>query len=314
MSIRTKITTLEGFNRDVTVNFKQIHSDPLIKLKKYDEAYTLLGASLDKNGFPATGLTEDYKEPTAGSKMPHKVQGTRRALEIALDLAEGTLKNNSPYWHTFQIRIGSEALQWDLRDDMDLLKYLFALGQSIVCDGLKNIRQDSKVEYVIFSADQEAAGRVLGRKSLKKAYNLAEELDIETKINILATYGILVEASNVNSIIDKIDEQIEADPQEFLNRANDGFLVTRSLVSKALDAAVLTMEDGAIYHGEVILGYDRQSAAENLAKREVLQRIIKAKMSGDMAILKAALNSETRQIAEESRGVEDIEQEDNTED
>jgi hypothetical protein len=292
MSKRTKITTLEGFNRDAVVNFKQIYSDPLIKLKKYDEAYTLLGASLDKNGFPATGLTEDYKEPTIGSKMPKKVQGTRRALEILLDLTEGTLKNNSSYWNTFQLRIGSEALTWNLRDNMDLLKYLFALGQSIVCDGLVNIAQDSKVEYVIFSEDQEAAGRVTGRKSLKKAYNLAEELDIETKVNILATYGILVDASNVNSIIDKIDEQIETDAEEFLIRANDGFLVTRSLVSKALDAAVLTMEDGAIYHGEVILGYDRQSAAENLAKNEVLQKIIKAKMSGDMAILKEAMKTE----------------------
>jgi len=58
--------------------------------------------------------------------------------------------------------------------------------------------------------------------------------------------------------------------------------------------AVLTMEDGAIYHGEVILGYDRTSAAENLAKNETLQKIIKAKMSGDMDVLKAAFKAEEK--------------------
>ena len=61
----------------------------------------------------------------------------------------------------------------------------------------------------MYSTEQEAEERVIGRKALKRAYNLAEELDIETKVNILATYGILVDASNINSIIDKIDEQIE---------------------------------------------------------------------------------------------------------
>jgi len=292
--MRTKITTLEGFNRNKIVNFKQISSDPLINLKKYDEAYTVLGASLDKNGYPATGLTEDFQEAKSGSKIPKKILGTRREMEILLDLEEGTLKNNSNFWSSFQIRVGSESLEWDLRNPQDLLKYLFALGQSIVCDGLKNIGLDANVEYVLYSTEQEAEERVIGRKALKRAYNLAEELDVETKVNILATYGILVDASNINSIIDKIDEQIETDPEEFLIRANDGFLVTRSLVSKALDAGVLTMQDGAIYHGEIILGYDRSTAAENLAKNETLQKILKAKMSGDMDILKAAFREEPK--------------------
>jgi hypothetical protein len=299
--MKLKITTLEGLNRNVKVNFKQIYSDPLIKMKKYDEAYTLLGAGLDKNGLPATGLTEDRKEPTVGNKIPKIIKGTRRALEIELDLEEGTLKNTSKYWNTFHLRIGSEAVEWDLENGQDLLKYLFALGQSNVCDGLKSIADNSKGEFVIYSQDQEASERIVGRRALKKAYNLAEELDIETKVNILATYGIIVDASNVNTIIDKIDEQIETDPEEFLERANDGFLVVRSLITKALDAAVLTMADGAIYHGEVILGYDRSSAAENLAKNEVLQKIIKAKISGDMDIIKEALKANPEQTKHKAK-------------
>jgi hypothetical protein len=290
--MKTKIQTLEGLNRNVLVNFKQIFSDPLIKMKKYTDAYTLLGAGLDKNGLPATGLTEDSTEPKVGNKIPKKIQGTRRALEIELDLAEGTLKNTSVYWNSYQIRVSSDPLEWDLSVPHDLLKYLFAMAQSIVCDGIKNIQAKSGYEFVIYSEDQEAEERITGRSALKKAYRLAEDLDLETKINILAVYGIIADASNVNTIIDKLDEQIEADPMLFLERANDGFLVTRSLVTKALDKGVLTMQDGAIYHGEVILGYDKQTASENLAKNEVLQKVIKAKMSGDMDIIKEALKGE----------------------
>lgn len=290
--MRTKIQTLEGFNRNLKVNFKQIYSDPLIKMKKYNEAYTLLGAGLDKNGLPSTGLTEDYTEPKIGNKIPKVIKGTRKVLERELDLEEGTLKNTSPYWAAYQIRVGSDPLEWDLRDPMDLLKYLFAIEQSIVCDGIKNIQGSSKYEFVMYSEDQEAEQRIAGRGALKQAYRLAEELDLETKMNILNVYGIIVDASNVNTIIDKLDEQIEANPTLFLERANDGFLVTRSLVTKALDKGVLTMADGAIYHGEIILGYDRQTAAENLAKNDTLQKVLKAKMSGDMDIIKQALKGE----------------------
>lgn len=287
--MRTKITTLAGFNQNVKVNFKQLYFDPLIKLKKYSDSYTLLGAGLTKNGFPSTGLTEDYAEPKEGNKIPKKVQGTRKAMERLLDLEEGTLKNTSKFWASFQIRIGAEPLEWDLTDPQDLLKYLFALDQSIVCDGISNVHNSSKYEFVLYSEDQEAERRIKDRSALKRAYQLAEELDLETKMNILNVYGIITDAANVNTIVDKLDECIERDPSIFLERANDGFLVVKSLVTKALDKAVLTMADGAIYHGEVVLGYDKQSAAENLAKNEVLQKILKAKMSGDMDIIKQAL-------------------------
>jgi hypothetical protein len=86
------ITTLEGLNLNRTINLKQIYSDPLIKLKKYVDAYTSIGPSLDKNGFPTTGLTEDTKEVVTGNKIPKTIKGTRKEMEGLLDLPEGTLK------------------------------------------------------------------------------------------------------------------------------------------------------------------------------------------------------------------------------
>ena len=46
----TNIKTLEGFNRNVKVNLKQIYSDPLIKLKKYADTHTGIGPGLIRMG------------------------------------------------------------------------------------------------------------------------------------------------------------------------------------------------------------------------------------------------------------------------
>ena len=286
-----KILSLDGLNRNVKVNFKQVHADPLIKMKKYVDAYTGIGPGLDKNGFPVTGLTEDFLEPKVGNKIPKKVQGTRRAMEIELDMPENSLKQTSSFWHNYFVRIGKESLELDLTNGHDLLKYLVIKAQSIVADGLTHVLDHSAIEYVLYSEDQEAEQRIKGRRSLKDAYNLAEKLDLETKMNILATYGEITDATNANSIIDKIDEKIEENPALFLKRANDDFLVVKSLITNALDKGILLMEDGAIYHGEVVVGHTKDLAASAIAEDKTLEAIIKAKLSGDMDLIKKALTT-----------------------
>ena len=285
-----KVTTLEGFNRNVRVTLKQIYADPLIKMKKYADAYTSVGPGIDRNGLPVTGLTEDYSEPSSkAGAIPKKIEGTRRAMEKLLDLPEGTLKQSSPYWHTFFVRVGNEGIEMDLMSDMDLLQYLFIIAQSIVAVGLGEVGQDSAFEFVVSSEEQEASIRVSKRQKLKEAYKLSEKLDLETKINLLAVYGENADATSPNSIIDKIDEKIEDNPQLFLDRAGDPLLVYKSLITNALDQGILTMEDGAVYHGEVVVGHTKDMAAEATAKDRQLEAILRAKLSGDMELIKNAL-------------------------
>jgi hypothetical protein len=290
------LTTLDGLDRNVTMYLKQVHADPLIQMKKYADTYTGVGAGLDKNGLPVTGLTEDYT--TVGSSGKTRiVKGTRKVLEQELDLAEGTLKNtNADYWAKYFVRVGSDPIAMDLRVGHDLLKYLFSLAQSIVADGVSKIGSDSRIEYVLYSQEQEAANRVKGRRNLKTAYNLAETLDLETKINILAVYGEVADATSPNAIIDKIDEKIEEDAKKFLQIAEDGNLVAKSLLSKALDKAIFTKKDGAVYHEDVVVGYTPDDAAAAIAKDKTLRAIIKAKLSGDMDLIREALAGKPEEV------------------
>lgn len=282
------IRTLKGFNRNRIVNLKQVYSDPLIKMKKYADAYTMLGPGIDKNGLPVTGLTENRVDIVKGKEVT--IPGTRIIMERMLDMKEGSLKQSSAYWLAFNIRLGSDPEQLDLQDPHQLLKYLFASAQSIVADGFKQIQEDSRIEYVLYSEEQEAAVRVSERRTLRDAYVLADKLDITTKANVLNVYGIIVDGSDVNTIEDKIGEKIEEDPIKFLDLVKDEDLVYKSLVTKCLDKGILVMKNGAVVHGEVNVGYDKDSAAKAISKNNTLEAILKAKLSGDMDLISKALN------------------------
>lgn len=285
--IITSIT--ENFNRDRTVQFKQIHSDPLIRMKKYDEAYTLIGPSLDHRGNPVTGLTEDFTPSRVGGKVQKKVVGTRTIMERELDMEEGSLKQKSPFWSNYQVRIGSSTIKMDLRDPSDLLQYLFLMAQSNVADGFGEMEKSSKIEFVMFSEEDEAKAKVLGRRTLKDAYRLSDKLDAETKVHILAVHGHIVDASSINTIENKIDEIIENNPAEFIAQCEDDILIYKSLVTMCLDKGILLMKEGAVFHNEVNVGFSKDNAAAIVAKNQTLQAVLKAKLSGNMDLIKEAI-------------------------
>lgn len=281
------IETLKDFDRNVKVNFKQIYADPLIGLKKYAESYTYLGPSIDKNGNPVTGLTEDKLVKTPKGQNS-SVPGTRKALEKELDLAEGTLKPTSRFWLSYAIKVEGEVIELTLTDPYDLLKYLFAQAQSIVANSIAESKVTPNVEFVLYSEEQEASQRNVSRSALKKAYLLAEELDLETKIKILAIYGFLADATRPSVITDKIDEYLENNPQRFLDIANDSFLGAKALLTRCLSMGIVTMFEGKIMHGEIILGYEQDEAAKVLAKDTTLINLLKAKLSGDAGAIQEA--------------------------
>lgn len=282
------VKTLKDFNRNRSVTLKIISADSLIRLKKYDGTNTGVGAGLDGNGHPVTGLTENRE--TIGPKGGKiHIKGTREVMEDMLDLSPGTLKNTSVYWVNYNVRVGAEDVKLDLVNDYHLLDYLFLKAQSIVADGLKEIKTNSKAEFVIYSTEDEAEEKVKDRSDLKSAYVLSDQLDLETKMNLCAIYGHQVDASEPNTIENKIMEELEADPKKFLRMAEDESLLFHSLVSKALNVGILEMVDGGVNHGEIPLGHDRNSAGVTLSKDPKLTAIIKAKLSGDMELIKRAL-------------------------
>ena len=305
MDYNKDIASLDDLNRDHIVLVKQIASDPLIKLKKYDGATSNIGASIDRNGRAVTGLTEDRKTEAQPGKPLRTIRGTRPALESLLGLPEGTLKVSAPYWNTYSVKIGADVLRLDLADDMDLLKFLFLKAQSNVAKGVNDIGRSPDIEFVMYSEEQEAVQRNKTRSTLKEAYIASSKLDLQTQIDILAVYGTIASGTKASIVQDKLDEAIEADPKKFLSILEDSNLEVRALLKKALDRGVLTAENGAINHGEVSVGYDLDNATINTAKNLKLQAIIRAKLTGDMDLISEALGSPESKVEVESLDLAD---------
>lgn len=282
---------IHSINRNREVKIKLIKADPLTKIKKYEDSYDKLKPGLNSSGLPDTGLTDTgWKTNKRGNQ--EEVEGSRQILEKELGLNPGALGPRSEFWDSFSIDIGAEDLVLNLNDPTHLLNYIVAMRQSIVAKGLKEIGQNSKAEYVLYSSEEEAATRVSARRLLKKAYMLADKLDIATKVDILNVYGIIVSASDINTIEDKIDEKIEEDPSTFLAIVDDDFLKFKALVTKCLDKGILHIENGSVYHKDMLIGFDNKAAASSIAKNNKLEAILKAKLTGDMDLITAALKDE----------------------
>jgi len=279
------INSLSDIDRSQTVALKLLRVDPLIKLKKYNGAHTLLGPSLGKRGLPVTGLVEPH-ETLEGAK----VEGTRPQMEKILQMEPGTLQRSSPFWGTYQIRIGSDELRLELNDDQDLLKYLFLRAQSNVAIGLKDAGSSAKHEFVLYSDEEEASLAAKEGGYLRKAYRLADDLDAETKAEILSIYGMVVSTTKISTIETKINEQIASDAKKFLTIADDPALKHKALIRRCLDGGVLHLEDGVVKHGEVEVGMTIPLAAIAVSKNKPLETILKAKLSGDMELIKEALS------------------------
>jgi len=278
------ITDLKQVDRSMTYIVKQLRVDPLIKLKKYTGATTQIGPSMNGRGNPVTGLVEPHTTLDGV-----KVEGTRPQMEEILGMSPGTLKENSPFWGTYLVRIGAEDKRLDLSEKEDLLAYLFLRAQTRVALTLKNAGTKAAHEFVMYSPEEEDKLKAARGNFRRKAYALADELDLETKAEILSIYGQIVHTSKVNTIEAKINEQIDSDAKKFLAITDDPTLRHKALIRKALHAGVLHLEDGAVKHGEVEVGMTIPLAAIAVSKNKPLETVLRAKLTGDMEVIKKAL-------------------------
>jgi len=213
-------------------------------------------------------------------------------MEVMLDLPEGTLKQNSKYWSNYFLKIGSDPIPLNLAEPHDLMKYLFAHAQSNVANSQAEVGENSKEEWVLYSDEQVAKNKIEGRRHLREAYVLSGQLDLESKIKILAVYGIVGDASSPNTVIDMLDDKLEEDPEKFLKIASDEKLIYRALLTQVLDKGIVTTKDGAFYHGDVVVGHTRELAVAAISKDKMLQTVLRAKLSGDMDLIAEALSAD----------------------
>ncbi|WP_428743146.1 hypothetical protein [Tenacibaculum sp.] len=257
--------TLEDI-KGKTFFLRSINPDKWAKVRRFNFTSEDLGPGIDKHGLPVTGLTEDSMITNEkGNK--EVVKGTRGILEKELGLEEGQLKkgtliNPSPFWTSFTVKMETADLELNGDDPNDQLKILFLAAQNNIAVGIKN--RLSKSEYLLYTKEDAAKDSNKKKKVKREAYRIFDELTIEDKTDILEMLGVKAKTLTVDIIEDRLSDVVEESPTKFLAIAQDPKRKQKTYVRKCLDKGFLTMQDGAVMYGETVLGYDINSAADNL--------------------------------------------------
>ena len=249
-----------------TFYLRSINPNTWSKIRRFQFTSEDLAPELDSHGLPVTGLTED-QTITNKSKNKEILKGSRALLEKELgmeegELKKGTIQKHSLFWSNFSIKMDNAEMELSGDLPQDQLNILFLSAQSYVAVGVKN--RKSKSEYLLYTKEDAAIDSNKKKKVKREAYKVFDSLSIEEKVDILEMLGIKAKTLSVDIVEDKLSDVMEDSTAKFLAIANDPKRKQKTYVRKCLDLGFLTMEDGAVMYGETVLGYDVNSAADNL--------------------------------------------------
>lgn len=249
-----------------TFFLRSINPDKWAKVRRFNFTSEDLGPCIDKHGLPVTGLTEDTMI-TNEKQNKEVLKGTRGILEKELGLEEGQLKKGtlispSLFWTSFTIKMETADLELSGDDPQDQLKILFLAAQDYVAFGINN--RKAKSEYLLYTKDDAAKDANKTKKTKREAYRIFDELTLEEKSDILEMLGVNARTLTADMIEDRLSDMVEDAPTKFMAIAQDPKRKQKVYVRKCLDKGFLTMVDGAVMYGETVLGYDINSAADNL--------------------------------------------------
>lgn len=248
-------------------HLRKINPNSWSGIRLYQFSNEDIGPGVDDQGLPITGLTENYYvENSKGNK--ELVKGTREQLELDMGLDQGTLKKGSlhkpnDFWINYAVRIGEGEEKFDTTIPEHRLAIEFLKAQPQVAFGVKNIK--AKSEYLLYTREEEARQSNTEKKSKRDAYVMFEKLTLDDMAEILQLTGVKTGAMSKDAIEDALTDFLEAYPDKFKAMVNDPIRKFKTFINKALDKGILSLDGGAVMYNEIMLGYDKDSAAVHLS-------------------------------------------------
>lgn len=223
------------------------------------------GPELDHFGQLCYGLTESHMETKNGRQ--EEILGTRRELEIDLNLPKGGLLPGAKFWESFKPVFNAKPKVYNLAVPLLRLEYLFLCAQTnYVANGMGDIARDSALIFVMFSQEDESKARVDTRAVKADAYAKLKELSLGEQAAVLAISNkINTSTLSPTVILDRLYDLIESNARKFMQVSGSTNLSHKVFVMDMLRHNLLHIEnDGAIKAGEIRIGYDFDNAVTEL--------------------------------------------------
>jgi len=205
-------------------------------------------APLQKNGKIKNVLTMEEKE----------------TLESVLQMEDNDLsvyKKEDNYWHTFQVRVTKDGLILDLSDPIDYISYKVLLSHvKTIAPSPSHVRNKATYKFYLENPKDEKVKTSEKMELKTEAYIEFAELSKHkgNMLDFLQVYGEIVPSkrkklhglnkdSDIKLVKGTLAELVEEDAEMFLAIYQADDYSDRLLISKAVDAGVITRREAKYF-------------------------------------------------------------------
>jgi hypothetical protein len=217
-------------------------------VQQYKNCHTTIAPYLTRTGRQYTGLsTED--ESRLGEKL-------------RMDLS-----NSSPFWITFNIKMGSKDLILDLEDSYDELRYIFLKNHKRIANGLGD--RKATANYVIINEEAEAKETNVRNKIKRQALREFDKMTLTDMRKCLRILGSRADEMSSEVVEQKLGDLVENNPTEFIEKwVNNTRKETEYLVQQAIAKNVLRKNKNIYKYGTDVIGHSLDEVVSALEKTE----------------------------------------------
>jgi hypothetical protein len=234
---------------------------------KYKNCYDYLKPYYTRSGSIYTGLTPDD--------------------EVRLGEVLGvSLKRTSPYWDSFNVRIGSTDVFLDTEDPLDEVKYLFLKNHKRVKTSI--FEHKANADYLLINKDEEAKRENLLNKSKIDAIYEFKKLSLTDMRKCLRLFGQNADSSSGELVENSLFKIVEANPEMFMlkwvqNRNREIEVV----LEQAIARNIIRRNKNIYKFGSDVIGYSMQETIdflENPKNQDIKMAVLGAIDSKDYLI------------------------------
>jgi len=215
---------------------------------QYKNCHTTISPYLTRTGRIYTGLTKE-DEDRLGEKL------------------RMNLISSSPFWITFNIKMGVKDLVLDLEDPYDELRYLFLKGHKRVANGLAD--RKATANYVIINEEAEAKETNLRNKIKRTALREFDKLTISDMRKCLRIFGNKADEMSAEVVEQKLGDIVENDPASFIEKwVNNTRKDTEYLIQDAIAKNIIRRNKNIYKYGTDIIGHNLEEVVSFIDKVE----------------------------------------------
>lgn len=215
---------------------------------QYRNCHTTIAPYLTRTGRLYTGLTKEDED--------------RLGEKLRINLA-----SSSPFWITFNIKMGVKDLVLDLEDAYDEMRYIFLKGHKRVANGLGD--RKATANYVIINEEAEARETNIRNKIKRQALREFDKMTTSDMRKCLRILGNKADEMSAEVVEQKLGDFVETNPADFLDKwVNNTRKETEFLVQEAVAKNVLRKNKNIYKYGTDVVGHSLEEVVTYLEKPE----------------------------------------------